>query len=152
MNLHGKGVNHMTRELMPWSSSRDLDSFFEDFGLGRFSNRFFPAVDVYQDADNVIADISIAGIDPEKVNLTVEGDVLTVSGQTEEKKETRREDYYRKEIREGSFSRSVLLPMRVKGNEAEAHYEKGMLKVVMPKSEEAKSKKIAIRRRDSMSM
>ena len=131
------------RSIINWSPMRDVDKFFEeDFWSGV---DFTPAVDIYQDKENVIVETPLAGIDPEKVDISIENDVLTISGKTEEKKEVKREDYYRKEVREGSFSRSVILPMAVKSNEAEATSEKGMLKITIPKAEEAKPKKISIK-------
>ncbi len=133
----------MRRGLIPWSSFGDIDRFFDErFWEGM---NFSPAVDVYQDKDNVIVDMQLPGVDIEKLDITVENDVLTVSGKTEEKHEVKREDYYRKEIREGSFSRSVILPMTVKADEAQAHSEKGILKIVLPKAEEMKPKKIAVK-------
>lgn len=132
----------MTRGLIRWSPMWDVDKFFsEDWGDVDFS----PAIDVRQEGDSVVVETSLPGIDPDKIDISVENDVLTVSGHTEEKKEVKREDYYRKEIREGSFSRSVILPMGVKAGEAEAKYEKGILKITLPKAEEAKPKKIAIK-------
>jgi HSP20 family protein len=131
------------RSLIQWSPARDLDKFLDDsFWSGA---DFTPAMDVYQDKDNLIVETPLAGIDPEKVEVSIENDVLTISGKTEEKKEVKREDYYRKEIREGSFSRSVILPMAVKADQAEAKSEKGMLKIVIPKAEEVKPKKIAVK-------
>lgn len=131
------------RSIIHWSPMRDIDRFFdEDMWSGA---NFTPAVDVYQDKDNVIVETPLAGIDPEKVDITIENDVLTISGSTEEKKEVKKEDYYRKEVREGSFSRSVILPMSVKAEKAEATSDKGMLKIVIPKAEEVKPKKIAIK-------
>lgn len=127
---------------MQWGPMRDLDRFFEeDFWQGNF----VPAVDIYQDKDNVIVELDAPGIDPDKIDISVENDVLTISGSKEEKKEVKREDYYRKEIRSGSFSRSVILPMTVKGQEANAEYKKGTLKITMPKAEEAKPKKISVK-------
>lgn len=131
------------RNLMRWSPFQDMDRFFEEDMWP--STGFVPAMDIRQDKDNVIVEMSLPGIEAEKVDINVENDVLTVSGHREEKKETRREDYYRKEIREGSFSRSVVLPMHVKGDKAEAMYEKGMLRIMIPKAEEAKPKKIAVK-------
>jgi HSP20 family protein len=131
------------RSIIHWSPMRDIDRFFEE-DMWNGAN-FTPAVDVYQDKDNVIVETPLAGIDPEKVDITVENDVLTISGHTEEKKEVKREDYYRKEVREGSFSRSVILPMSVKADMAEASSDKGMLKIVIPKAEEVKPKKIAVK-------
>ncbi len=133
----------MNRGIIQWSPMRDLNRFFEeDLWDGA---DFTPALDVYQDKDNVIVEISLAGVDPEKVEISVENDVLTISGSTEEKKEVKREDYYRKEVRRGSFSRSVILPMSVKADMAEAHSSKGMLKIIIPKADEVKPKKIAVK-------
>jgi HSP20 family protein len=120
-----------------------MDKFFEDDIWSGAD--FSPAMDVYQDKDNVIVETPLAGVDPEKVDISIENDVLTISGKTEEKKEVKKEDYYRKEVREGSFSRSVILPMSVKADMAEAESVKGMLKIVIPKAEEVKPKKIAVK-------
>jgi len=92
-----------------------------------------------------VVETSLPGIDADKVDISVENDVLTISGKTEEKSEVKREDYYRKEIREGSFSRSVILPFKVKADEAQAEYAKGILTITIPKAEEAKPKKISIK-------
>lgn len=121
----------------------DMEKFFEE---GPWEGRnFLPAMDVRQDNENVVVETALPGIDHDKVEISVENDVLTISGKTEEKNEIKREDYYRKEIKEGSFSRSIILPMGVKADQAEAHYEKGILKITLPKAEEAKPKKIAIK-------
>jgi len=131
----------MTRNLIPFPAS-ELSRLFGDEFLG--SGDFFPALDVYQDKDNVVAELSLPGIDPSKVDVVIENDVLTVSGSSEEKQEVKREDYYRKEVRTGSFSRSVVLPMAVKGNDAQAHYDKGVLTITMPKEESVKPKKVTV--------
>ncbi|MDP1619976.1 MAG: Hsp20/alpha crystallin family protein [Candidatus Moranbacteria bacterium] len=136
----------MTRGLINFSPNfpfRDFDKILEE---GMWSGTdFTPAIDVYQDNDNVIVEAPLAGVDPAKVDITIENDVLTISGHAEDEKEVKREDYYRKEVRKGSFSRSVILPMSVKADAAEAHSEKGMLKIVIPKAEEVKPKKIAVK-------
>ncbi len=122
----------------------DIDRMFdEDFP--RMRGSFMPAIDMYQEEDCLVVEMPLQSIDPEKVEISVENDVLTVSGRTERKTETKREDYYRKEVREGSFSRSVILPMPVQGEEAEAVYEDGTLRITLPKKEEAKPKRIAIK-------
>lgn len=130
----------MNRSLIPFPV-RDLDRFLSEEFFGR---DMLPAVDVYQDKDNVVAELELPGIDPDKLDITIENDVLTVSASSEDKKEVKREDYYHKEIRSGRFSRSVVLPMPVKGGDAEAHYEKGVLRITVPKDEAAKPKKISV--------
>ncbi len=133
----------MSRGLMRWSPMFDVERFFDE-GFSADVN-FAPALDVRQDKDNVVVETSLPGIDADKVDILVENDVLTISGKTEEKSEVKREDYYRKEIREGSFSRSVILPFKVKADEAQAEYAKGILTIIIPKAEEAKPKKISIK-------
>lgn len=133
------GENHMTH-LIPFHRA-ELNRFFGDEFFG---NDFFPALDVYQDKDNVVAELALPGIDPNKVDIVIENDVLSVSGSVEAKEEVKREDYYRKEVRTGSFSRAVVLPMAVKGDEAQAHYEKGVLTITMPKEEAVKPKRVAV--------
>ncbi len=131
----------MTRSIIPFPV-RDFDRFFGDDTLS--FRDFIPALDIYQDKDNVVAEIALPGVDPKKVDITIENDVLTVSGSTEEKEEVKREDYYHREVRTGSFSRSVVLPMAVKGNDTKAKYDKGVLVITMPKEESVKPKKIAV--------
>lgn len=130
------------RGLVPWDPFRELvGSWDEDF----FSGDFLPSADVYQDKDNVIVEMDAPGIEADKVDISVENDVLTVCGSREENKEVKREDYYRKEVRSGSFSRSIILPMQVKGDEAQAEFKKGVLKITLPKAEEVKPKKIEVK-------
>ncbi|HCJ45366.1 MAG: hypothetical protein COZ86_00430 [Candidatus Moranbacteria bacterium CG_4_8_14_3_um_filter_41_13] len=131
----------MTRSIIPFPV-RDFDRFFGEDALS--FGEFLPALDIYQDKDNVVAKLALPGVDPKKVDITIENDVLTVSGSTEEKEEVKREDYYHREVRTGSFSRSVVLPMAVKGDNTEAKYDKGVLIITMPKEESVKPKKIAV--------
>jgi len=138
----------MTREIMRFVPGTDIDRFFGDDLFSMVNQNFAPAIDVYQDNDDLIVEMPLPGIDPENVDISVENDVLTISGETKQKKEVKKEDFYRKEIREGSFSRSVILPVAVKGSDAQAEYENGVLKVVLPKAEEAKPKKISVNVKD----
>jgi HSP20 family protein len=139
------GQKAMRRGLIQWDPFREvMRGWDEDF----FSGDFVPVADVYQDKDNVIVEMDVPGIDSEKLDISVENDVLTVTGSREEKKEVKKEDYYRKEVRSGSFSRSVILPMQVKGDQAQAEFKKGVLRVVLPKAEEVKPKKIAVKMKE----
>ena len=110
---------------------------------------FVPAVDVYEDKDNVIVETQLAGIDPENVNISIENDVLSIKGESEKKSEVEDKNYYRKEIRRGSFFRSVQLPAHVIGDKASAEAKDGVLKICIPKSGEAKVKKIEIKTRNT---
>ena len=106
---------------------------------------FTPAIDVYEDDNNVIVETQLAGIDPEKVNVSIENDVLSIKGESEKKSEVEDKNYYRKEIRRGSFYRSVALPAHVLGDKASADAIDGVLKIMIPKATKTKPKTIKIR-------
>ena len=124
--------------LMKWKPFVDMERFFDD----EYSS--FPlihklgwdlAVDVYEKNGNVIAEMSLPGVDPEKIDVVVENDYLRISGSREEEKESEDKNFYSKEIKRGSFERAVTLPTAVKGDKAEAKYNNGILKVVIPKKD-----------------
>jgi HSP20 family protein len=135
--------------IIPWKPFSELDNFFgEDdwfspvlLGLERTN----PAIDIYQTDKEVVAEANLPGIDPEKVNVSVEGDTLKINGQSEEKKEKKEKGYWRKEIKRGSFERTIKLPSLVKEKGIEAVYEKGILKITMPKAEPKTSPKIKVK-------
>lgn len=123
----------------------EMDKFFSDsWPAVRGREGFVPAVDMYEDKDNVIIETQLAGIDPEKVSISIENDVLTIKGEGEKKSEVEEKNYYRKEIRRGSFFRSVSLPTHVSGDKAVALAEDGVLKITVPKAPEAKPRTIKI--------
>jgi len=117
-----------------------LETFEKSAGQG-----FTPAVDVYQDKDNVYVQTPLAGVNPEDVDVSIENDVLTVKGESKKESEVDEKNYYRKEIRQGSFYRSVALPAHVIGEKAQAESHEGMLKIVVPKAPEAKTKTIKVK-------
>lgn len=129
--------------LIKWEPFRDIDSFFSEFPkVSSFG--WDLAVDVYEKDNNVMATLSLPGMDPEKINLEVENNHLRISGSREEEKEEKNKHYYSKEIRRGSFERLVPLPCPVKKDKVTAEYKNGELKVTMPKMEMDKSGRVKI--------
>ncbi len=108
---------------------------------------FVPMIDMYEDGDNIIVETQLAGIDPDKVEVAIENDVLTIKGESEKTQEVEDKNYYRKEIQRGSFYRSIPLPMHVAGEKAKAEAENGVLKITIPKAEEAKPKTIKVEKK-----
>ena len=125
-----------------FSPFMEMDKFFEDMPAAGRS--FVPALDVYQNADNVYVETPLPGIDPQNVNISVENDVLTIEGSSERKSEVDEKNYYRQEVRSGSFHRAVALPASVSGEKASAEYKDGILKITIPKEEKAKPRQIKI--------
>ncbi len=126
----------------------EFDKWFDDWSIMPRMSNFVPALDVYQTKDSVVVETPVAGIDPENVNISIENDVLTLEGKSEKKSEVDEKNYYRKEVRYGSFHRSVALPVSVNGEKAKATYEKGVLKITIPKEERAKPKTVKVEVKD----
>src|SRR5215467_5992948 len=125
---------------------RELASFFENFAVGSGKDQlaagsFAPAVDVYEDEHNLVLKLEVPGVNEEDLNVSVENDTLTVSGERKLEKE---ENFHRIERRYGSFTRTFRLPNTVDPEKVEAGYDKGILKVTLAKRAEAKPKQIKI--------
>jgi len=124
----------------------DMDKMFSELmPANKGMAGFMPAVDVYEDKNNVIVETQLAGVDPEKVDISIENDVLSIKGESEKKSEVEDKNYYRKEIRRGSVYRSVPLPAHVLGDKASAAAEDGVLKISIPKAPETKPRSIKIK-------
>jgi len=105
---------------------------------------FVPAMDIYETKDAVVVEIPLAGIDPKDVEVSVEKGVLTVQGQSKREHEVDEKNYYRKEVRSGSFFRQVALPVPVKEDRVTAEFADGVLKVNCPKTEVTRTKKVNV--------
>lgn len=110
----------------------------------RSNDNFMPAIDMYEDKDSVIVETQLAGIDPTNVDISIENDILSIKGEGEKQNEIDEKNYYRKEIRRGSFYRTLALPTHVQGDKARAVTEAGVLKITIPKAQAGKVNKITI--------
>ena len=103
------------------------------------------AVDMYETDDDVVVKSAVPGIKPEELDITVTGDTLTIKGETKSEQEVKEENYVRREMRYGSFSRTVALPSSIVADKAKAEFENGMLTLTLPKAEEVKPKAIKVK-------
>ncbi len=103
---------------------------------------FIPAMDVYKEKGNLVVKAPISNFDPKNIDIKIKDNVLTVKGKTEKKSEIDEKDYYRKEIKHGSFQRSILLPAEVQQDKAKSEYKDGILTITVPMEKEAKGKKV----------
>lgn len=128
----------------PWKiTPRDFFNFDSDM---------FPVVDdvemdMYETKDSFVVKVKAAGYDKDSLDIDIKNNRLTISGKAHEEKEEdeKEKKYYFKEIKSMSFSRSVDLPVSVKSESADAEFKNGVLIITLPKSEEAQSKKIAVK-------
>jgi HSP20 family protein len=130
--------------IVKWEPFGELDRFFDDFPATGFGMPGDMAVDLYEDGNNIIAEMNIPGIEPDKVDVTVEGNYLRICGTRSEEKEKKEKQFYSKEIRRGSFERALRLPAQVAEDKVEAEYKDGVLRVTLPKLEEKKAGKVKV--------
>ena len=133
-----------------WSNLRDeLNSFFDMpfwSGFGRTGQLFTgwsPALDLYETGDHFVAVVELPGMRKEDIDISLHDRTLTISG--ERKREINNgETAQRTERYVGTFRRSIALPTRVDASKVGATYQNGILKVTLPKAEEAKPKQIQV--------
>ena len=102
------------------------------------------ALDVRATADAVVVEAALPGVKPDDVDISVLGDTLTITGSHREEQNRDEEGYTYREIRRGTFTRTVTLPTDVKTDEATATFENGMLKLRIPKAQAARPRQIKI--------
>lgn len=131
--------------IIKWSPFLEPFEEMEKMMLDHSSQGFAPAIDVYETKDDVVVEAPLAGVDPKDVEINIEKDVLTIKGEVKKETEVDDKNYYRKEVRSGSFFRSVALPAHVLSDKAEAESAQGLLKITIPKAPEAKPKTVKIK-------
>ena len=142
--------------LTRWEPFRELSAlqnrmnrlFEEQYGGGReeslTNGAFAPPVDIYEDEHSIQLKLEVPGIDEKDLDIRVENNVLTVSGERKFEKEEKEENFRRVERRYGSFSRSFTLPNTVNTDDIQAEYTNGVLNVRLAKRAEAKPKQIKV--------
>ena len=102
-------------------------------------------LDVSETPDDYVVKASLPGINPDDLEITFENNVLSIKGEIRDEQETEQQHYHLRERRTGTYFRSLTLPSSVKADAIDARYEAGVLTLHLPKAEEAKPKRIAIK-------
>jgi HSP20 family protein len=123
--------------------STNLNRSFGDEGIGR--GAWSPSVDIYENKDQIVLEAELPGMKQEDFDLTVENNVITLRGERRFEKTDDADNYHRVERSYGSFTRSFTLPQTVSSEGATAEYRNGVLRVTLPKREDAKSRRIEVR-------
>jgi HSP20 family protein len=145
--------------LIRWEPVRELNTIQNE--MNRLFNTFFeaptpgnggttsmrrwiPAMDLVETEDHFVLRADLPGLSESEVNIELEDNVLTISGERKAEHEERKEGYYRVERASGTFSRSLTLPEGVNPDAVQASFDRGVLEVRIPKPEQRKPRKVAI--------
>ena len=145
-------------ELVPWKPfgkefgalRREMDDLWNRF-IGetspakRVSGAWCPSVDLSETKDGFILKAELPGLDAKDIDVSLSGNILTIKGERKKEEEKKDEHHHYVERSYGSFQRSFQLPVEVNGDKIEATFDKGILKVTLPKVQEARKKEIEIK-------
>jgi HSP20 family protein len=153
----------MVWELTTWKPFKELEAFRDFEKMRRNTDRFWgsffergvqrtdedaewlPSLDVAETKDEIVVKGEIPGMDAKDIDISLSDGLLTIKGEKKQEREEKEEDYHLVERSYGTFTRSIRLPKEVRREKISASYKNGVLKVRLPKSEEAKQKEIKIK-------
>jgi HSP20 family protein len=119
-----------------------LDRLFEESLPRPF--RHWLAVDVYETVSALVIKAALPGVKPDEVDITIDGDTLTITGELKADEASADRQYHRRELHVGSFERALRLPERFEAAKTDAAFENGILTLTIPKAEQAEVKHIKV--------
>ena len=140
-----RGFNLMVnpaRELFDWS--RDWERYFDN-DTSVTTRQFVPAVDVEENETHYLVSFDVPGVSKNDIKIEIKEKMLTISGEKKSERTEKNKNYYLTERSSGRFERRFTLPENVDAEKVEAVHADGVLKVSIPKAEEAKPKVISIK-------
>ena len=127
----------------PFGLTRDLDRFFADFGPS-MRTEWVPSIDVLDQENALVVRVEAPGVETESIDITVEGDALSITGSRHFEDEVKEEGYQRKELFEGEFKRTILLPDGVDAEAITATSKDGIVTVTVPRTPEVLPRKVKV--------
>ena len=123
------------------------DSFLEGRPMRKAEEgrEWLPSIDVSETKNELVIKAELPGLDPKDIDISMNNGYLTIKGEKKHEKEEKDENYHLIEKSYGSFTRSVRLPREVQNDKITASFKNGVLRITLPKSEEAKKKEIKIK-------
>jgi HSP20 family protein len=119
------------------------EAFTHPFGLMHTTE--VPSLDMYQTDESVVVRAFLPGVKAKAVQISVNGDLLTIKGEMKEKSDLHEKAYHIREQRYGAFERTLSLPAPVLADHATAEFEDGLLTITLPKLEETKPTTITVK-------
>jgi HSP20 family protein len=145
----------MPNPIQLWHPFHEMDRFRRDFdelfdrlvGFRRRGEKGIelePAIESYVEGDKLVVRADLPGIDPKDVEITVTGDLLTIKGSRQERREEKERNFVVKEVSYGSFERSITLPSGIKTEDIKASYKDGVLELTAPAPKELAARKVPV--------
>ena len=122
-----------------------LGQLGQQYDAGMSAQAWAPAVDITERKDAYLVAVELPGVGLDDLEITFQDGLLTVQGQRRVAADSSEERVHRAEQRYGAFRRSIMLPTHVKADAIEASTQNGVLRILMPKAEEAHAKRIQVR-------
>ena len=113
--------------------------------MGEEEGEWLPALDLSETANEFVVKAEIPGLDPKDIDISLSDNMLTIKGEKKQEREEKEENYHLIERSYGAFARSIQLPKEVNHQEITTSYKNGVLKIFLPKSEQAKKKEVKIK-------
>jgi HSP20 family protein len=127
---------------------REMDRLFTDFSdktVSSYRAGVFPPLNVSEDSESLYVSSELPGMEPEDLEISVEGDTLTLRGERKLPEAGEGVNYHRREREGGRFRRIITLPARIDPNGVEAAFKNGVLNIVLPKATEDRAKQIKVK-------
>ncbi len=139
-----KDKDQQPQEIKPEtiSANESLENKTDDWSSG-YEGQL--AIDVFQTDDNIVIKSAIAGVSPENINISIDNDMVTIKGERKSGEVVTEDNYYYQECYWGAFSRSVILPVDVVVDKADADLKNGILTILLPKAKKSKTTKIQVK-------
>ena len=128
----------------PWGMLRDLDQLFDEGSRRGGGQTWIPRVDVFERGDGLVVRAEVPGVDGDSLDVTIEGGTLTISGTRSFQRDDDSAGFHRKELFEGSFKRTILLPEGTDPEAITATSADGILEVTVPKRPEVLPRKVTV--------
>ena len=153
--MTGLLTNQRRNSLTPWfrrgplSMFREMEDYLDRFwdydGEAPGVRMLAPPVDLSETEKSICLRMDLPGVSPKEIDVQVNGNQLTISGERREEREEKGETFHRVERRAGRFSRSIILPCDVQNEKVDAKYQDGVLRISLPKTTEAAAKHIEVK-------
>lgn len=132
----------------PERLQREMNQLFNNFvnrGERVWRSSVFPALNVSEDENNIYVRAELPGVDPKDLDISIEGDALTLRGERRSSEPGGKVSYHRREREVGKFRRVLTFPAKIDSDKADACFKSGVLTLTLPKAEEAKPRQVAIK-------